>query len=352
MFIAGLGTAVPAQRYAQARCWEQAKDDPRIQQLSPRARAVLRKVLLGQNGIESRHLVLDSILEALQVDPDTLHARFAKHAPLLASQAGQRALDTAGVKPAEIDAVIVSTCTGYLCPGLTSYVAESLGLRPDVFCVDLVGQGCGAALPNLRAGESFIAAGRAHKVLSVCVEVCSAAIYFDEDPGVLVSACLFADGAGAAVLGGAPRPSGRSVEWLATESLLDPASRDLLRFETKGGLLRNILTPPVPALAAKHAAALFETMAEKSGVKHKDISAWIFHAGGRDVITALRQEFNLTEHNTRWSADVLRELGNISSPFVFHVLERALHHNAQGGLWWMCSFGAGFSCHGAFLKVD
>ena len=350
MFIAGLGTAVPAQRYAQAECWEQAKDDPRIQQLSPRARAVLRKVLLGQNGIESRHLVLDSILEALQVDPDTLHARFAKHAPLLASQAGQRALVNANAKPVEIDAVIVSTCTGYLCPGLTSYVAESLGLRPDVYCVDLVGQGCGAALPNLRAGEALIAAGRAGKTLSVCVEICSAAIYFDEDPGVLVSACLFADGAGAAVLSGTP--SGRSIEWLATESLLDPASRDLLRFETKGGLLRNILTPPVPALAAKHAVSLFSTMAEKSGVKHKDISAWIFHAGGRDVITALRQEFNLAEHDTRWSADVLRELGNISSPFVFHVLERALRHHAPGGLWWLCSFGAGFSCHGALLKVD
>ena len=352
MFIAEPGTAVPAQRYAQAECWERAKDDPRIQQLSPRSRAVLRKVLVGQNGVESRHLAIDSVIEALEVDPDTLHARFAKNAPLLASQAAERALANAAVKPEQIDAVIVSTCTGYLCPGLTSYVAERLGLRPDVYCVDLVGQGCGAALPNLRAGEALIAAGRAHRVLSVCVEVCSAAIYFDEDPGVLVSACLFADGAGAAVLSAEPWPSTRRIEWLAAESLLDPASRDLLRFETKGGLLRNILTPPVPALAAKHAVALFGTMSQKSGVKHKDISAWIFHAGGRDVLVALRQQFDLNEHDTRWSAEVLRELGNISSPFVFHVLERALREHAPGGLWWMCSFGAGFSCHGALLKVD
>jgi alkylresorcinol/alkylpyrone synthase len=352
MFIAGLGTAVPARRYAQAECWEHAKDDFKIQQLSPRSRAVLRKVLLGQNGIETRHLAIDSVVEGLQVDPDTLHARFAKHAPLLASQAAQRALENATVKPDEIDALIISTCTGYLCPGLTSYVAERLRLRPDVYCVDLVGQGCGAALPNLRAGEALVCAQRAGHVLSVCVEVCSAAIYFDDDPGVIVSACLFGDGAGAAVLSATPPPSSRSIEWLAAESLLDPASRDLLRFETKNGLLRNILTPPVPALAAKHAAALFDTMSEKSGVKHKDISAWIFHAGGRDVLIALRQEFNLHERDTRWSADVLRELGNISSPFVFHVLERALCASAPGGLWWMCSFGAGFSCHGALLKVD
>jgi predicted naringenin-chalcone synthase len=35
-------------------------------------------------------------------------------------------------------------------------------------------------------------------VLSVCVEVSSAAMYLDNDPGVLISACLFGDGAGAA----------------------------------------------------------------------------------------------------------------------------------------------------------
>ena len=350
MFIAGIGTAVPARRYSQTECWEHLVREPVFQQFTPRSRALLRKILLGANGIESRHLVLESVAEGCRFDPDTLHARFLKHAPALATEAAQRALEAAAATANDIDALIISTCTGYLCPGLTSYVAERLGLRTDVYCLDLVGQGCGAALPNLRAGEALLAGGRAQRVLSVCVEVCSAAVYLDDDPGVLVSACLFADGAGAAVL--SPEPVGRSIEWLASESHLDPASRDLLRFETKHGMLRNILTPPVPALAARRAASLFQTMASRSGVKHKDISAWIFHAGGRDVLAALRSELHLDETHTRWSADVLRDLGNISSPFVFHVLERALRAHAPGGLWWMSSFGAGFSCHGALLKVD
>lgn len=352
MFITGLGTAVPSRSYRQTECWERIKDEETILKLNARSRALLRKVLLAQNGIESRHLAIESVVEGLQVDADTLHARFARHAPVLAAQAAERAMGNAGISRNQIDALIISTCTGYLCPGLTSYVAERLGLRPDVYCVDLVGQGCGAALPNLRAAEALVSSGRAEHALSVCVEVCSAAIYFDDDPGVLISACLFADGAGAAVLSAEPQSATRKIEWLDADSVLDPASRDLLRFETRAGLLRNILTPPVPALAAKHAAALFDTMSQKSGVKHKDISAWIFHAGGRDVLTALRSEFDLDERDTSWSAEVLRELGNISSPFVYHVLERALRNDAPDGLWWMCSFGAGFSCHGAFLKVD
>jgi predicted naringenin-chalcone synthase len=350
MFITGIGTALPPHRYPQTQCWEEAAKLEPFQQLSARARAIIKKVLLGNNGIVTRHLSLNSIAEVFHLDPDTLHARFATHAPALATQAAERALAEARVDAQQIDAVIVSTCTGYLCPGLSSYVAGNLGLRPNVYGLDLVGQGCGAALPNLRAGEALLASRRAARVLSICVEVCSAAFYLDDDPGVLVSACLFGDGAGAAVLSGSA--GRRSVQWLEADSSLDPGTRDLLRFETKGGLLRNILTPSVPVLAAKSAAALFETIALKSGVKHKDISGWIFHAGGRDVLTALQKQLRLQDEDLRWSAEVLREVGNISSPFVFHVLQRALNNGAPGGLWWMCSFGAGFSCHGALLKVD
>jgi len=49
---------------------------------------------------------------------------------------------------------------------------------------------------------------------------------------------------------------------------------------------------------------------------------------------------------------MLREFGNLSSPFVYFVLRAALADNAPGGLWWMSSFGAGFSCHGALLEVE
>ncbi len=44
-------------------------------------------------------------------------------------------------------------------------MSERLGLRPDVFPLDLVGQGCGAALPNWRAAEALLVSGRAGRVL-------------------------------------------------------------------------------------------------------------------------------------------------------------------------------------------
>jgi predicted naringenin-chalcone synthase len=325
---------------------------PQFAQLNTRSRAVLRKVLSGENGIVARHAAMGSVEEAFVLTPDALHARFAEHAPALATQAAERALAAAKLKAVDVDSVIISTCTGYLCPGLTSYVSERLGLRPDVLGLDLVGQGCGAALPNLRTAEALLAAGRAQHVLSVCVEVCSAAFYLDNDPGVLISACLFGDGAGAAVLSAQPAAHARRVEWKSAGSLLIPADRDALRFEQRGGMLRNILTREVPALAAKHVEKLLDEMLAEFPLKRAEVTGWMLHAGGREVLAALQKRLGLSESDLSLSTAVLRDFGNVSSPFVLFVLERALAQDAPGGWWWLSSFGAGFSCHGALLKVD
>ena len=352
MYLTGLGTAVPPKRFTQAECWAALQQAPQFPNLNPRSHALLKKVLSGENGIATRHMVMANWEEAFALTPDVLHARFARHAPALATQAAERALASARLKPAEVDAVIISTCTGYLCPGLTSHVSERLGLRPDVQALDLVGQGCGAALPNMRMAEALLASGRAQHVLSVCVEICSAACYLDNDPGVLISACLFGDGAGAAVLSDQSAAHARQVEWKAARSILSPADRDALRFEQRDGMLRNILSREVPALAARHVENLLAEMLHRHPLQRGEVTGWILHAGGREVLAALQKRLGLSDGDLRLSTAVLRDFGNVSSPFVLFVLERALAQNAPGGWWWLSSFGAGFSCHGALLKVD
>jgi len=351
MVILGLGTAAPPQRYAQRDGWEAVQKTSVFASLTPRSRAILKKVLTSQNGVVARHLALDRLEDVFDATPDVLHARFVKNAPLLATQAAERALNNAGVDRGEIDGLIISTCTGYLCPGLTSYVGERLGLRRDLFGLDLVGQGCGAAIPNLRTAEALLESGRCQKALSICVEVCSAAFFLDNDPGVLVSACLFGDGAGAAVLAREGQAK-RRLEWTTSGSLINPDYRDLLRFEQKNGMLRNILAPEVPGLAAEQAQAVFEQVIGKSGVQRSDVKGWILHPGGRDVLTAIQGRLELSDEQVRWSASVLSEFGNLSSASVYFVLEAALSDSVPSGYWWMSSFGAGFSGHGALLKAQ
>jgi predicted naringenin-chalcone synthase len=351
MVIVGLGTATPPRRYAQKECWGAAQKMTQFHELSPRSRAIVRKVLLGKSGVTTRHLVLENLTEAFDLTPDALQQRFVKYAPILAAQAAERALADAGNQPGEIDGLIISTCTGYLCPGLTSYVGERVGLAPGVVALDLVGQGCGAALPNLITGEALVRSGRCRRVLSICVEVCSAAFFWDNDPGVLISACLFGDGAGAAVLANEPNDK-RRIEWKTSGSLHNPQNRDLLRFEQKHGMLRNILSPQVPGLAAEQAERVLGEVLSRAEIAQGEVKAWLFHPGGRDVLTALRQRLGLSESDLRWSAAVLNEFGNLSSASVFFVLQAALADSAPGGPWWLSSFGAGFSGHGALLLVE
>ena len=351
MNLVGIGTASPATRYTKAECLQAFQQSDWFGRLGARSHLIARTVLQRDNGIESRWLALASLAEVFDIDPNTLAQRFLAHAPALAAEAAERALVNAGLNARQIDAVVVSTCTGYLCPGLSGHVVERLGLRADVQAFDLVGQGCAAALPNLQLGRALLASSAADRVLSVCVEVSSAAMYLDNDPGVLISACLFGDGAGAAVLSRTPQAGTRAVEWVDNSSLIDPSQREALRFEQRDGMLRNILTRAVPALAAEHAQRVLATVLGRAGLHQGDVSAWIMHAGGRDVLLALARRFELDADALRYSAAMLREYGNLSSAFVYFVLQAALADAAPGGWWWLSSFGAGFSCHGALLKV-
>ncbi len=352
MCFRGVGTATPAARYTKAECLEAFEKSDWFARLDARAHFVARSVLQRDNGIEARRLALESLDEVFRIDPNTLAQRFLTHAPALATKAAERALARSGMQPGDIGAVIVSTCTGYLCPGLSGRVVERLGLRADLQAFDLVGQGCAAALPNFQLALALLASDACEHVLSICVEVSSAAMYLDNDPGVLISACLFGDGAGAAVLSRYPAAAGRRIEWTDSTSLLDPSERKALLFEQRGGMLRNVLTRAVPALAAEYAQRVLEIVLSRAGLCTADVNAWILHAGGRDVLLAFERKFGLEAQDFRYSAAMLREYGNLSSAFVYFVLEAALADKAPAGWWWLSSFGAGFSCHGALLRVS
>lgn len=360
MFFSGIGTASPRNRYTKAECLEAFQKSDWYARLDARSHLIARTILQHDNGIEARRLAVDSISDVFRIDPNTLTQRFLANAPALAAQAAGQALIKSSLVPRDIGAVIVSTCTGYLCPGLSGYVIERLGLRTDVQAYDLVGQGCAAALPNLQLARALLVSGECDHVLSVCVEVSSAAMYLDNDPGVLISACLFGDGAGAAILSRnlAPTPvppatpAGRRIEWIDSTSLIDPARRQALMFEQRDGMLRNVLTRAVPGLAGEYARRVLDTVLDRAALHIADISTWIMHAGGRDVLFALEREFGLQARDFRYSAAMLREYGNLSSAFIYFAFDAALADGAPPGWWWLSSFGAGFSCHGALLQVS
>jgi alkylresorcinol/alkylpyrone synthase len=338
MFLHALATAVPPAAYSQAACWDIVQRSPVRQRLTKRSRLILHSILAGDHGIATRHFAMPDVDQVFDLTADQLHAAFRTAAPKLAATALAAALARAQILPTQLDALLICTCTGYLCPGLTSYVAEQLGLRPNSFLQDLVGLGCGAAIPTLRAASHLLAAQPDATVACIAVEICSAAFYLDDDPGVIISACLFSDGAAATIWRATPGPT--ALRAFGFDTLHLPAEREKLRFEQRDGKLRNLLDRSVPTLAA---GAVGQLWAQRGP---RPVSRVVTHPGGRDVLEALAPV--VAPHSLDASTRVLRDYGNMSSPSVLFALEETLKTatpTAADGDFWLVSFGAGFSAH-------
>ena len=340
MFLHSLASGLPPLRVTQAEALERLSTTPRWNGLRPRSRQIMEKILLGDSGIRTRHVISDQAGWLDSATADDLNRAFEKEAPALATQALKRAMDRGRVSPGGIDALFVCTCTGYLCPGLSSHVAERAALRTDAVLNDLVGLGCGAAIPALRAASHFLAAHPGATAAVVAVEICTAAFFLNDEPDVLVSLCLFGDGASASIWRGSDASA--ATPWRAHDfrSLHLPAEREKIRFVTDGGKLKNQLHRSVPALAARAVRSLFDEAHLPKNVRV------LSHAGGRDVIDAVRSA--LPGHLLDETAAVLRECGNVSSPSVLLALEQALEAGVTDPLW-LTSFGAGFSAHACRL---
>ncbi len=304
--------------------------------------------------IRGRYIAVDEDEEICSQDPDSLIGRFEKHGRQIAAEAARKALDQAGLAPAQIEGLVVNTCTGYLCPGLSSYLMEDLGLPAYTSVLDLMGMGCGGAIPNLEAACRMIQSGAKKTVLCLSVEICSATFFRGPDPDLIVSNSIFADGAAAAVLQANLNgdTAGGLVRFLDFESVTLPEHRDKLRYTTQGGRLRNVLTRSVPVIGAKAVAQVTQRLLDRHGLTPKDISHWVVHPGGTQVLKAVEKHLDLTPETLRFSYEVFRDYGNMSSPSVMFVLSKVLREARPrpGEKALLISFGAGFTAFAALVE--
>ncbi len=339
MFLNSIHSAFPPNRFTQQESYDGLAATPSFDRLRPGSRALLEKILLRSGGIDTRHFCVPEIGPLVESDPGELNHLFEREGRRLGADAMKGALEKAGLQADDLDALLVCSCTGYLCPGLSSHVAEELGMRPDIYLQDLVGLGCGAAIPTLRSAHGLAKADPSMKIGVIAIELCSAAFYMDDDPGVLISLCLFGDGANASIWSG----EGGDGAWEAGnfQTLHLPQHRDLLRFENEKGFLRNRLDRQVPALAAKAVKQLHD----QAGASLKGV---ISHGGGRDVVDAVEKVLGCGELDL--TREVLSQYGNLSSPSVLVSLELALEAGPSTDRLWLTSFGAGFAAHACQLR--
>jgi alkylresorcinol/alkylpyrone synthase len=343
--IASVAVATPPHTLDQAELGRLAHKHYQ-RRLSPRSMSLIH-ALFSHPSIKRRNFAIDNVENLVDEDLDARVARFTHWSRELSAQAIEKALTQAGLGTGDVAGLVVNTCTGYICPGISTYLIERLDLPRNVRVYDLVGSGCGGAIPNLEISESLVKQTGNRVVVSVSVEICTATFQMEDDLSLLLSNALFGDGAAAAVLWTKPQ----GYELVASSRRYVPEQRESIRYIHKNGQLYNQLSTRLPDMVRKAVEQVVADVLAPRSLKAGDIKHWALHSGGEKIINAVRDELGLSEEQVHATRSVLSEYGNMSSPTVWFVLREIERRGVAPGEWCiMVAFGAGLSAHAFLLR--
>ncbi|MFM9086081.1 MAG: beta-ketoacyl-ACP synthase III [Acidimicrobiia bacterium] len=254
----------------------------------------------------------------------------------LSVEAGRRALDMAGVDPASIDALVLSTTTpDRTVPGTAPSVQHALGLRCGAFDVNAA---CSGFVYSLIAAHGLLAVG-SRRVLVIGTDTLSRITDWT-DRG---TAILFADGSGAAVLEATDGP-GQLLGWDfdadgSLESLLYCDVGGTLKMEGKE-VFRRAVRIMVDSAHTSMAAA---------GIGPDDVALVVPHQANVRIIESACDKLGIPMSR---AALVLEETGNTSSASIPLALFDAADRGriADGDLVLLVGFGAGMTAASAVLR--
>jgi predicted naringenin-chalcone synthase len=256
-------------------------------------------------------------------------ALYEPHALALAMQAVRR------LEPDGVTHLIVASCTGFTAPGLDFQIMRAAGL-PDSTQRTIVGfMGCFAAVNALKLADQIVRADPAARALVVNLELSSLHLQEDfQNVPKMLSFLLFADGAAAALV--TADPTGLALGRF--QAAVIPRSQDLITWHIGDTGFEMHLSGQVPGRIRRW---LPENGPALLPPDPPDL--WAVHAGGRSILDCVQQGLHLPPDALRYSRDILREYGNMSSATLMFVLNRILGDRDARGSGMAMAFGPGLS---------
>ncbi len=336
--IAGIGIAHPPAA-PQARLWQEFFADhyKGVQQGFARR-------IFEHSGVDTRHGVINPIVE--DVSGWSTHRRMERYlveALPLGKEAVGRALDSAGLDPADVGLFAVASCTGYVSPGLDILLARDLGMSMRTQRLFVGHMGCYAAMPGLGAASDFVLA-RGRPAVLLCLELPSLHVQpATRDPQQIIAHSLFSDAAAAAVL--MPVGTGYSVSEVTSRT--DTTAADQMTWDVTDHGFRMGLSPKVPDALAQHVIPTVDDLLARHGLARSDVDGWVVHPGGPRILDVVRDRLGLAEADVAESRRALAEHGNCSSPTVLLILDAVRRSTPAPRHVVMMAFGPGLTLYAA-----
>jgi 3-oxoacyl-[acyl-carrier-protein] synthase-3 len=267
----------------------------------------------------------------------------------MAVEASNEAIQKAGIKPAEIEAVIFSTITHpYQTPSAASLLAELVGANPaPAFDISAA---CAGYCYGIAQADSLVRSGTAKFVLVVGGEKLSDFV----DPTDRSISFLLGDGAGAAIVGPSDSPGISKSVWGSDGSKWEAVGMtgSLLDFRDGTGSWPTLVQEgqSVFRWAVWEMVKVAKQALEVAGVKPEELAALVTHQANERIIDEMAKQLALPE-----SVVVARDItttGNTSAasiPLAMHAL-LAEGRIKSGDLALQIGFGAGLA-YGAQVVV-
>ena len=338
--ILGIGTATPPIRLTQEQSFHVAGYETER----------IRKIFANSD-IEYRHFFFGGTPN-LQETSDQQNQRYLSGAIKTGCRAILNCVESAGTSVKDVDFLAVCTCTGYVCPDVGSRLIAHMGFRKNVQRASVVGLGCAGALPALQRASDFVRANPGRKALMLAVEICSACYFVDNTLETVVGNAICADGAAAFLLGAGEQTGGGLPEIVDFETFLDTEQIEEVGLRHKEGKLRIVLGASIQHLAGPMIETALQELLRRHGLAQSDIRFWVVHPGGRKVIDNVQKHFGMTDDQLRFSRNILRNYGNMSSPTVMFVLDEIVRAGdpRPDDLGVMIALGPGMAAEVALLK--
>lgn len=269
-----------------------------------------------------------------------IERRFADKDELLvdmAVTAGKRALADAGLEPSDVDTVIVPNCTmPSPIPNAAGQVADRLGVTA-AGAFDL-NAACAGFCYGLSVASDLIKAGSSGRVLVIGAEKLTDVV----DPIDRANAIIFADGAGAAVVGPSDTPQIGPVAWGSAGDLVDTIyMRDHRYIHQEGQSVFRWATTKIAPVALDAIAA--------AGLQPSDIDVLIPHQANLRIVEAIAKRLRAKgARDDMVVADDIKYSGNTSSASIPLALDhmRAAGRVSRADVVLAVGFGAGLSYAG------
>ncbi|CAN6285149.1 unnamed protein product [Urochloa humidicola] len=289
-----------------------------------------------------------------------------------------------GLKPKEIDILVVNCSLFSPTPSLSAMIINKYKLRSNIRSFNLSGMGCSAGLISIDLARDMLQVHPNSNALVVSTEIITPNFYQGTRRDMLLPNCLFRMGAAAILLSNRRREARRAkyrlVHVVRTHKGADDrAYRCVYQEEDEQGfsgislskelmaiagdaLKSNITTIGPLVLPMSEQLLFFFRLVGRKLVNKKwkpyipdfklAFEHFCIHAGGRAVIDELQKNLQLSARHVEASRMTLHRFGNTSSSSLWYELAyiEAKGRMRKGDRVWQIGFGSGFKCNSAVWK--